>query len=70
MSLSNAAYALLVTLRAPKGAVNVLPLRDAEGERLIVWIDQKYIGSIKAVPEEYEGYQVKVAPRPEAIAYR
>lgn len=70
ISINDAARSLLEKFHAPSGAVNVLALQDDEGPHLIVWVDPAYIRRLKSIPETFEGYPVRVEPRPEVVAYK
>ncbi len=70
MTLQTAAHHLLAEMDLPSGAVNVLPLATSEGERLVVWVDRRYLLRARDVPSTFEGYAVTVEPRPEITAQR
>lgn len=70
ISITEAARGLLESVHAPKGAVSVLALQDAEGPHLVVWIDSTYTPRLAPIPDMYEGYPVRVELRPKAVAYR
>lgn len=70
MSIVEAADALLSSIQAPNGTVNILPLHDQEGDRLVVWVDQAYFGRIASIPSLFQGFPVIVEIRPVSIAYR
>ena len=70
MSLFDAANALLSTIHAPRGTVNILPISEESGEQLVVWVDPTYLQRIQPLPETFEGYRVSVMARPIISGYR
>lgn len=70
MSLADAANALLSTIHAPRGTVNILPVREEAGSQLVVWVDAQYLQKMQPLPDFFEGYRVSVVARPTATSYR
>jgi len=68
MTLQSAADHLLTSLELPPGVANVLPV-SADDERLIVWVDSRYVGRMRDMPSCYAGYRVLVEARPEISTY-
>jgi hypothetical protein len=69
MTIQAAASALLSQMHAPKGAVNVLPVNDEAGQRLVVWIDATLAQHFGGMPAYFEGFPVSIETRPSAIAF-
>lgn len=67
-TLQSAALALLKRIHAPLGVVNILPIEDAGGARLVVWVDSVYFGKVGDIPSLYEGYPVTVQVKPRISA--
>lgn len=64
MTLQAAAEHLLNQIDLPPGAANVLPFASPEGGRLVVWVEPRYLYSVRTLPKCYEGYAVSVEERP------
>lgn len=69
MSLNEAAQALVEFVHAPKGTVNVLPLNDANGKHLVVWVATNYSPRANSIPQVFEGYPVSVEKKPNVFAF-
>jgi hypothetical protein len=67
--LVDAATALLKQIPAPLGAVNVLPVEDVNGPRLIVWLSPRLFRSLGKLPPSFQGFPVSVEERPTAVGY-
>lgn len=65
MTLQTAADHLLASVDLPAGSVNVLPIPNEGGGRLVVWVDRRYIRRAHDLPPSFEGYEVTIEPRPE-----
>lgn len=68
MTLQTAAEHLLSTLNFPPGTVNILPIHTDNGDRLVIWIDSRYLLRARDLPSCYEGYKVSIEARPEISA--
>ena len=69
MQLQDAAKALLISIQAPKGAANVLPLMDGRTGHLVVWLDGNDWTLSNQIPARFAGYPVSVEVRPSSVAH-
>ena len=69
MSTDQAAATLQSLIKVPRGTVNTVAYRDAQGPIIRVMIDPLYLRSVTGVPEMFEGYRVVVEKREPSIAH-
>lgn len=67
--VSQSAKRLLISFELPVGVVNVLPISDENGARLLVWIDPQYLKKVSNLPKTFEGYPVCIELRPLAVGF-
>jgi len=60
---------LLKNINLPAGVVNVLPISDENGSRLLVWLDPLYFKKADFIPANFDGFPVNVELRPVAIGF-
>jgi hypothetical protein len=56
-------------INLPSGAVTVLPIPLKDDERIIVWVDSRYLSQVQDLPSLFEGYKVSIEVRSEIDPY-
>jgi uncharacterized protein (DUF1499 family) len=67
--LEKAAEHLQSMINLPSGAVTVLPIPLKDDERIIVWVDSRYLSQVQDLPSLFEGYKVSIEVRSEIDPY-